>query len=92
MIRVPMTASSLATSRFAVSRLSEAADGLRALTDPASFGHVRSWVRWARPRIRRLDLSLIERDDPCDRRGQAVGLFPLVGGPQHGQIIAVDTI
>lgn len=60
MIRVPMTASSLAASRFAVSRLSEAFDGLRALSDPAANGHLRSWVRWARPRIRTLDLSLLD--------------------------------
>ncbi|HSK96357.1 MAG TPA: DUF5937 family protein, partial [Euzebyales bacterium] len=60
MIRVPMTASSLATTRFAVSRLSEAFDGLRALSDPAANGHLRSWVRWARPRIRNLDLSLLD--------------------------------
>jgi len=60
MIWVPMTASSLAASRFAVSRLSEAVDGLRALSDPAAFGHVRSWVRWARPRLLRLDLSLLD--------------------------------
>lgn len=59
MIRVPMTASSLATSRFAVSRLSEAFDGLRALSDPANSAHVRSWVRWARPRLRHLDMSLL---------------------------------
>jgi hypothetical protein len=60
MIRVPMTASSLATSRFAASPLSEAVDGLRALSDPAANGHLRAWVRWARPRIRTLDLSLLD--------------------------------
>ena len=59
MIRVPMTASSLATSRFAVSRMAEAFDGIRAVTDPACLPHLRSWVRWARPRLRGLDLSLL---------------------------------
>ena len=60
MIRVPMSASSLAASRFAVSRLSESFDALRALCDPGVNGHLRSWVRWARPRVRTLDLSLLD--------------------------------
>jgi DNA-binding transcriptional ArsR family regulator len=55
-----MTASGLASSRFAVARLSEALDGLRALSDPRQNQHLRSWVRWARPRLRGLDLSLLD--------------------------------
>jgi hypothetical protein len=60
MIRAPMTASGLASSRFAVALLSETFDGLRALSEPRQHEHLRSWVRWTRPRVRGLDLSLLD--------------------------------
>ena len=60
MIQVPMTAASLAASRFAVSRMSETVDGLRALADPTHAAHLQRWLRWVRPRLRGLDLSLLD--------------------------------
>jgi DNA-binding transcriptional ArsR family regulator len=42
-----------------MARLSEALDGLRALSEPRQYQHLRSWMRWARPRVRGLDLSLL---------------------------------
>jgi hypothetical protein len=86
-INVPMTASSLAASRFAVSRVSEAIDGLRALSDPATSGHLRSWVRWARPRIRRLDLSLL---DALVRTGGYVPDFLAPPPPASEQALEAD--
>lgn len=87
MINVPMTASSLAASRFAVSRVSEAIDGIRALSDPAGSGHLRSWLRWARPRIRRLDLSLL---DALVRTGGYVPDFLTPPPPPSEQTLEAD--
>ena len=59
-----MTASSLAASRYAVSRVSETLDALRVLAGTADGRHLQRWTRWVRPRIHDaraagLDLSLL---------------------------------
>lgn len=67
MLRVPMSAEALARSRFAVSPLSEAMDGLRALLDPAGTPHLLPWVSRVRADLRGCDRGLLRSLVPAPR-------------------------
>jgi DNA-binding transcriptional ArsR family regulator len=60
MIRFQLTADDLARSRFAISPLMELQMSLTALRDPERYAIHAPWMARARPRLRGLDLTLLE--------------------------------
>lgn len=87
MIQVPMSAAALARSRFVVSPVGEALDGVRALADPSFGAHLATWVRWARPRLRGLDFTLL---DAAVRTGGYVPDFLVPVPPEGDRTIAAS--
>ncbi len=73
----------LGNTRFAFSPLSELACSVSALSCAGRTDPHAAWVRWARPRLGSLDLSLVQAVHPAGRWAPDF-LFPEVDGPEVG--------